>query len=54
MHDANLALLAIKLGKIHSEILRYIALYFNFNIDDELRQSDIESSEDESDCEDSD
>jgi hypothetical protein len=34
MHDANLALLSIKLGKIHSEVLKQIAPYFNLNIDD--------------------
>ena len=33
MHDANLVLVAIKLGKIHSEILRHIAPYLNLNID---------------------
>ena len=32
MHDANLALLEIKLGKIHIEILKQIAPYFNLNI----------------------
>ena len=33
MHDANLTLLAIKLGKIHGEVLKYVAPYFNLNVD---------------------
>lgn len=36
MKDANLALLTIKLGKIHCDVLRHIAPYFNLKIDDEL------------------
>ena len=32
MHDANLALLEIKLGKIHIEVLKQIAPYFNLSI----------------------
>lgn len=34
MHEANLTLLTIKLGKIHDEILKQIAPYFNLIIDD--------------------
>jgi transcriptional regulator of NAD metabolism len=48
MHDANLALLSIKLGKIHSEVLKQIAPYFNLSIDnigDELETSSDESNE---------
>lgn len=46
MHDANLALLAIKLGKIHSEVLKYIAPYFNLSIDNVSNESDSESESD--------
>jgi hypothetical protein len=42
MHDANLAILAIKLGKIDGEILKYIAPHFNLNIENELIYSESE------------
>ena len=54
MHDANLALLAIKLGKIHSEILRYIAPHFNFNIDDKLKTTNKNRQHSSSSLDDSD
>jgi hypothetical protein len=50
MHDANLALLEIKLGKIHSEVLRQIAPYFNLNIENVSMSSDTsEESDSDSD-----
>ena len=45
MHDANLALLSIKLGKIHTEVLKQIAPYFNFNIGSVESNNSSESSE---------
>lgn len=33
MQEANLTILTIKLGKIHGEILKYIAPYFNLKVD---------------------
>jgi hypothetical protein len=53
MHDANLALLAIKLGKLHAEVLRQIAPYFNLNIgnlsDDSSDESDCDTESNDSD-----
>ena len=43
MHDANLALLSIKLGKIHVEVLKQIAPYFNLNVGNLSDDSDNES-----------
>jgi hypothetical protein len=43
MQEANLTLLTIKLAKIHSEILKYIAPFFNLNIDDHSKNSDSDS-----------
>jgi hypothetical protein len=59
MHDANLAILAIKLGKIDGEILKYIAPYFNLTVTSDgtgcYDGSDSDcSNSDDSDSDDSD
>lgn len=48
MQESNLTILTIKLGKIHNEILKYIAPYFNLAIgnSDVLGESFSESDSD--------
>jgi hypothetical protein len=40
MHDANLAILTFKLGKIHGEILKQIAPHFNLDVETTINNSD--------------
>ena len=44
MQEANLALLTIKLKKIHTEILKYVAPYFNLNVENTNNSETSESS----------
>lgn len=49
MHDANLAILTIKLGKMDNEILKYIAPYFNLSVENILEDTGSSTSEINSD-----
>jgi hypothetical protein len=48
MHEANLTLLTIKLGKIHGEILKQIAPYFNLSVDSTTCNNDSDQSSNDS------